>query len=316
MAREGFPILMYHRVEDSLYMEPGGLKLSGEHCSLKKFTAALQRLKREFKVVPLSKAAVVHRDHLLENTAVLTFDDGTRDHVEVVLPLLQEFGLTATFFVMSGPFSDWIPPTFKMQLITGGAVPLGEVAEKRFPVVLDEVAPDFARQYRKGVKVPQDRYISESQRVREMKYLVNYLMPARTKDTVVERLFHAMFGSAAETGTARKMFLSPADIRKLTGAGMTIGSHSRSHYNLATLGAEHEVFTEVVGAKEEIARNTGVVPAYFAYPAGGRQGFTPANAALVAEHFAAACITGTQRDLCTPADGIYELPRIHEKYFG
>lgn len=317
MGAESFPILMYHRVEDSQYMHQVGLQLSGEHCSLEKFRGDLERLKRSYQVLQLGAivAALARGTELPSNVAAITFDDGTRDQVEVILPLLKEFELPATFFVMSGPFDGWIPPTFKMQLITGGGVPLEEVAKEHFPAVLDEEAPEFAAQYRAGVEVPKERYITEAQPIREMKYLVNYLMPARTKDAVVETLFKKLFGDTAEAEITRKMFFSPEDVHLLVEAGITVGSHSRSHYNLSTIEDSAEVEREVVGSKETIARATGVTPDFFAYPAGGRQGYTAENIALVAENYRAAFITGTQKDLCTTRDPIYELPRMHEKYF-
>jgi peptidoglycan/xylan/chitin deacetylase (PgdA/CDA1 family) len=42
-------------------------------------------------------------------TAVLTFDDGFRDALDVVLPLLQSFGISATFYVCPGWFGSAHP---------------------------------------------------------------------------------------------------------------------------------------------------------------------------------------------------------------
>lgn len=318
MTQVAFPILMYHRIEDSLYMEQAGLKLSGEHCPIEKFRSDLVHLREHYQVLPLGEIvfAIASGIPLPANAAAITFDDGTRDQVEMALPLLVAFGLPATFFVMSGPFLGWIPPTFKMQLITGGGVPLEEVAAVHFPATLDVLAPDFAEQYRQGVEVPPDRYISEAEPIRRMKYLVNYLMPVRTKDAVVGALFRGLFGADAEKDLCRKMFFSPADVARIVGfLGMDIGCHSCSHYNLATISDPVDVRREVVGAKQEIADATGVTPELFAYPAGGRQGYTPANVELVRQHYRAAFSTGTQRDLAMSAGPLFELPRMHEKFF-
>lgn len=317
MNLTAFPILMYHRVEDGAYMHTAGLRLSGEHCSLERFRGHLERLTHEYRVLELTEVADAFAKEcdFPPNTAVITFDDGTRDHIEVVFPLLCEFGLPATFFVMSGPFLARIPPTFKMQIITGGVVPLDEVAGHYFPDVLKRVAPAFAEQYCKGVEVPPDRYIGEAfEVVRQMKYLFNYLLPASLKDRVADELFRELFGDT-EADFVRRMFLTPEDVKRLADAGMTIGCHSRSHYNLSTIKEWDDVVGEVVMSKAEIAQATGIAPEIFAYPAGGKQGYTPATVKLVALHYRAAVITGTQRDFCTTSDSIFELPRLHEEYF-
>jgi peptidoglycan/xylan/chitin deacetylase (PgdA/CDA1 family) len=323
MIAHGFPILMYHRIEDAAYMHPAGLRLSGEHCSLKRFRDHLETLRRAYQVLPLAEAASAIREgrDIPGNAAVLTFDDGTRDHVETVLPALIELDLQATFFVMSGPFAGVVPPTFKMQLITGGRVPLDVVAGDLLPRVLEQSGREFAReyaQYQSGTKlVPADRYVGEeAESVRQMKWLVNYVMPSHVKDVVVDALFRTLFDNEGEEEIARAMFLGAGDVRRLGEAGMTIGCHSRSHYNLATVRDRRILVEEIVESKDEISRTTGVVPRLFAYPAGGREGYTPECVTLVKEHYEAAVITGSQRDLCTYRDAIYELSRMHEKYFG
>lgn len=207
-----------------------------------------------------------------------------------------------------------------MQLITGGAVPLDEVAEVHFPETLKYAVPHFwwdYKSYQAGINVvPPQRYITEPEPVRRMKYLVNYLMSSAVKDAVIGVLFDRLFGVEIEADIAAKMFLSPDDVRRLADAGMSIGCHTRSHYNLATIEDSIQVRREVVEAKGEIEAATGARVTLFAYPAGGREGYTPECAELVARHYEAAVITGTQRDLVTPADSIFELPRIHEKFFG
>ncbi len=117
-----FPILMFHRVADEEYMHTNGLILSGEHCPRKRFEMLLKKLKEKYDVWLLPEIINYYLDHdsLPDNIAAITFDDGTKDHLAIVLPLLLKYALTATFFVMSGPLQGLLPATFKMQLITGG----------------------------------------------------------------------------------------------------------------------------------------------------------------------------------------------------
>lgn len=310
---------MYHRIDPEV-TSPEDLRLSGEHCPFERFYAQAERISREFYVLPLDEIIRRIRNGKLlpDNTAAITVDDGTRDGVEIMLPVLQKFGLVATFFIMSGPFRGKIPPTFMMQLVTGGTIDLDQVATVIFPEVLAHNAPaQFNEEWKRGVEVPAERYIGEpTEGVRRMKFLVNYQMPGDVKDRVVEALFEQMFGTGAESEIADRMFFSTEDCRALLGSSMTIGCHSDLHYNLSTLADEDAVQREIVGSKSLIAEAIGVEPRLFAFPAGGKAGYTPQHIEVVKAHYNAACITGNQQDWVDPSsDSIFELPRMHEHFF-
>lgn len=67
----------------------------------------------EYKVISLFELFQSLRNgnyHRLGKSVVLTFDDGYRDFVTTVLPVLQEYGLVATVFLVTGMFggtSSW-----------------------------------------------------------------------------------------------------------------------------------------------------------------------------------------------------------------
>jgi len=91
------PILMYHRIID----------IPGDRISMppEKFAAQMRYLRDHgFHAVSL---AALHR-HLAESVplpsrpVVLTFDDGYEDNLTTALPILREYGMTGTVFVISG----------------------------------------------------------------------------------------------------------------------------------------------------------------------------------------------------------------------
>jgi peptidoglycan/xylan/chitin deacetylase (PgdA/CDA1 family) len=81
-------ILMFHDVGGDDYPEAA-------------FAATLEWLARSFRVVPLALVveSVANGRRIAEVGVSLTFDDGLRNHVTVVYPLLRRMGLPATFFV-------------------------------------------------------------------------------------------------------------------------------------------------------------------------------------------------------------------------
>ena len=84
---------MYHGVRT------GQLRINGRHITAKHFEKQLQYFKRKFSVVPLDQlcemkfAGVVPEKHAI----ALTFDDGFVNNLTVALPLLEKYGLPATF---------------------------------------------------------------------------------------------------------------------------------------------------------------------------------------------------------------------------
>jgi len=82
--------------------------------------------------------------------------------------------------------------------------------------------------------------------------------------------------------------MTPDQLRKLLAAGMTIGAHTRSHPNLASL--DHcALRDEVYGAKLDLERLTGVPVEYLAYP-GGRFSQKVVQAAQDAGYLAACSV--------------------------
>jgi peptidoglycan/xylan/chitin deacetylase (PgdA/CDA1 family) len=90
-------ILIYHRV----LAEPD--MLFPEEVDARRFEQHLRLLQRWFQVLPLGEAVRRLAERRLPGRAAcITFDDGYADNAEVALPILQRYGIPATFFVTSG----------------------------------------------------------------------------------------------------------------------------------------------------------------------------------------------------------------------
>src|SRR5438874_12584150 len=97
--------LCYHSVTNWPRLIPHELKL---HTSASLFTKHLDYLQRHYRVIPLGEYLEVRRARrrLPRYTAVLTFDDGTRNFLTVVAPILRERRLPATAFVITKSTSE------------------------------------------------------------------------------------------------------------------------------------------------------------------------------------------------------------------
>ena len=93
---------MYHYVRESRESSPDGIRplLTGE------FEEQLDWLERNFEIVSAEEFLVALKGGLGSSgkaPCLLTFDDGTRDHLEVVFPILQRRSLPGLFFVLTWP---------------------------------------------------------------------------------------------------------------------------------------------------------------------------------------------------------------------
>jgi glycosyltransferase involved in cell wall biosynthesis/peptidoglycan/xylan/chitin deacetylase (PgdA/CDA1 family)/SAM-dependent methyltransferase len=87
-------ILLYHRIDRSS-RDRWRVCVSPEN-----FAAQLDRLVQRFEPVPLRKLADSVRDARVQHGSIaLTFDDGYRDNLTSALPLLNDRGIPATFFL-------------------------------------------------------------------------------------------------------------------------------------------------------------------------------------------------------------------------
>jgi peptidoglycan/xylan/chitin deacetylase (PgdA/CDA1 family) len=92
--------LCYHSVTRLREAIPHELKL---HLPLALFAAHLDYLQRHCHVIPLAEYLAARREgrRLPDRSVVLTFDDGTRNFLTVVAPLLVERNLPATAFIIT-----------------------------------------------------------------------------------------------------------------------------------------------------------------------------------------------------------------------
>jgi len=95
------PILMYHRVDEGTAPDRMGQELT---VSPERFGAQLAYLKsRGISAISLEELHErLERGQPLDHAVVLTFDDGYADQYDYAVPLLHQYGDSATFFVITG----------------------------------------------------------------------------------------------------------------------------------------------------------------------------------------------------------------------
>lgn len=106
----------------------------------------------------------------------------------------------------------------------------------------------------------------------------------------------------------RRPLLDWAQLREMTGAGIAVGSHSRTHPDLTRL-PRHEVEAELDGSKRDIEDALGRAVETLAYPYGA---YDDKVRAVAHGHFALAC--STRLGYVGPSSDALALPRLDVYY--
>ena len=274
-------ILTYHRVLTTA--DP----MLPDEVDVDAFTLHMDSLRRHFCVLALGEAlARLKRGTLPANAVCITFDDGYANNAEVALPVLQEKGLPACFFIatrfLDGTcmWNDAVVEacrTTQMRDVDFSWLGLGEV----------EFASTEMR------RVVAERLLTTMKRLQ-----------LEERDDAVSRLCEEL-----RVNRPRGLMMTPDQIRLLASAGMELGGHTIAHPILSTLSAA-EAESEIGGGKEELEGLAGQSVRWFAYP-NGRPGvdFGERDVSIVRRLGFDAAVT-TERGAAVQQSDPYRLPRF------
>jgi peptidoglycan/xylan/chitin deacetylase (PgdA/CDA1 family) len=239
---------------------------------------------------------------------LLTFDDGLRDHLEVVLPVLQarrHFGL---FYVSSSPIlTGKILDVHKVQLA------LGRLGGKAAYAWLRRNAPHLLSR-ENGVPAAEGYNVQSEPEVVSIKRLFNWQLPEEERSGPLDALFAFAFDGAPPDCYA--FYMREAEIRTLSDAGMGIGAHGHKHLLSSRIAPELE--KAEVDLSGNFIESVGGSRAWgYCHPFGSPGAFTEYGKSLLADAgfpFALAVVrpaTDVPAEIRTPLarSERYSLPR-------
>jgi peptidoglycan/xylan/chitin deacetylase (PgdA/CDA1 family) len=207
--------------------------------------AQLRYLVRYFKVVALETMLerLTNNSFPLAHEIVLTFDDGLRNNLTVVYPILRDLQLPATFFVCPALVESgaWLwNHEMRCRLQTLAAPDLAELQTK---LPSPGTSVDGIVEWMKTLRLPQ-RHHAEA--------IIRHATPD----------FQA-------TASQRASFdmMNWDDLLSLDSRLITIGSHTLSHPILNTLGAQ-EIESELLESRRCLEQRLQRTVDFFCYPNG------------------------------------------------
>ena len=233
MNRKSLRILMYHRFTDR---EP-----LARQCA---------HIRAHYSPVSMSQAAdwLIHCGQLPENAVAITVDDGYRDFYQVAYPVLREYGIPATVYLVSD-FIDrgcwlWVDQVQYLFLHTQARNPELETPESRKAA---------ARSVTESAKK-----LSNAERLR-----------------LLETLPQQLGVQLPEQAPPACEPLTWDEVRQMAAAGIEFGAHTRTHPILSRLASERELRAEIAGSKQRIEQQVGRAVEHFCYPNGAREDVSP-----------------------------------------
>ncbi|WP_422928075.1 polysaccharide deacetylase family protein [Singulisphaera sp. PoT] len=215
------------------------------------FRAEVMHLRDRFRLISMDELVALADSgfEVDRPTALITFDDGYRDNLEVALPILEELGAPATFFIPTGFFDEPKIPWW------------------------DHVAYVMKRSGRERLVLdwPEavDIELTPGARIPEIMRVIGLYLDGKIDD---EARFRAYLEERAkvvvdEAALGSALFMGWEGVRRLVSSGMTVGAHSRSHRRLSSL-SEDEQRDELEGSKKILEREVGREVTTIAYPFG------------------------------------------------
>lgn len=292
-------VAMYHYVRDAARTPLPGLKA----LSPADFDAQLDVLSSLRRIVDFCDVETALRGGPRPPAAaLLTFDDGVRDHYDI-MPRLLARQATGVFFV-SGDTVAQHPRVLNVHKVHVLMARLGADA------LLERLIATLPFEHAANVLAepsPPELYRYDGHAARTVKRLLNYTLPIDLATGVLSDLFEEQFGS--ETDFARAFYLTPSMIEDMSRAGMTFGYHTQTHPVLSRLSRDAQR-RELDGGGELIRSLTGQSSVPFCIPHGHRSSYDTTTLALLSELGYSVAFTAVREVATWRSDARLEVPRL------
>ncbi len=252
MGFDATRILMFHRVlEDSpaAFGLPSCYRMRGTALTMGELVGVVEAAGPILPLDAVERALAC--GEAPPRGVVLTFDDGYREHLDVVAPFLAARGLRATFYVATGLHGE------------GATVAVVDAWYWLLDHAVDRVGevPLPRGEVHRG---PVDTLAGKADWVAGAPKAALLAATAEHQAVMIAAL-GASLGCVLPGDLAARLYLRPRGWSALVGLGMRVGAHSVGHPRLTQVG-EGVLRAEVEGSVEEVGRLGD--PVAFAYPDG------------------------------------------------
>ena len=235
-------IVMYHYVRElslSRYPDINGL-------SVKEFERQLDYFENNYQFITVEDciASIYDRTSKIpENSLLLTFDDGYKEHFTEVFPILDQRGIQGAFFPPVQAISEHkVLDVNKIHFILASAED-----NKNLVKALDDRIIDLTEDY--NLEKPEHYFnkLGDSEHrydppeIIYFKRLLQRELPEEPRKMILDDLFKEFVGVEEEI-FARELYMNEEQIKCMHRNGMFFGGHGYSHKWLNAISAKEQEF--------------------------------------------------------------------------
>jgi len=237
-------ILTYHRFSDVD---------DGRSTTSRAFADQLAYLKAHYSILPLSRIAKMlsNGSRMPASVAAITIDDGFRDSYEIAYPILRDFGVPATVFVVTH-FVDkkaWLW-TDKLRYLTG-------------KTKTDTATLKFSGRY---LTIKLNAFASRLEVAARINSILKTL-PDKVKDEAIEEIAITLGLELPKEPPAEYAPVSWEQLCEMDSHGLEIGSHTVTH-PILTNTSDGQLGRELRDSRARLEEVLGRTVKLFCYPNG------------------------------------------------
>ncbi|MES2514090.1 MAG: polysaccharide deacetylase family protein [Bacteroidota bacterium] len=270
---------LFHRVspERDVLWDPMDVKL---------FDKCIRYISRNYDVVTIESLPRLSPG---KKYATISFDDGYKDNIIYALPILETYGVKASFYIVTDCINNNIPTwTYILDYLFNHT--------RKIKIHLDF---DFInKEFRENNIDTSAARITIVKKLKPALKILNHDQRTLVLNEVI---------SVLNDVTIPDLMMSWNDLEILKSKGHLVGSHTVSHCMLGTMTDETQIEYELKASALEIEKRLGFFPDTISYPVGSYNDTTIRLSKAVGYKIGLA----VNQDVFIPQrDSVYEIPRI------
>jgi peptidoglycan/xylan/chitin deacetylase (PgdA/CDA1 family) len=228
------------------------------------FRFQLEKLGKEGEFVSSNQIldSLNHGKSLPEKSILVTFDDGLKEQYEIALPILEELGVPALFYI--NPYNiaeSKVSNVHQIHLLRS------HIESSEILFVLNKIGLDLSLTCSEEEKaVSHYNYDSPDDAI--IKYILNFKLNYELRDEVVNSLFEDFFSLTERLNFHSSLYMDNSMVKQLS-LHDYLGSHTYSHQPLGMLNSD-KLLEEFLKSDEFFKNNKLPLPKSISYPYGSK----------------------------------------------
>ncbi len=275
------------------------------HITSKNFEAQLNYLKERYGIVSKDDWNNFRKTGRFPKGALLTFDDGLKDHINYVIPILKRNNFFGIFFVCTDPFHGKAMPVHLTHYLLSISSPdyvMKELIKNDIKLGLNFYLDS------KSLKAYKNQ--NQSEIAKNIKRIINWAHQDLGQREKLSDVFQQI-SNISLNQFVDSWYLNEIEVAKISDSGFEIGSHTCSHRLLSNL-TEKEFTNELRNSKVMLTEIVEKEISSFCFPFGGKNSY---NSLIINELFNSGysesfSVSPSEIDVhLLEQQSIYELPR-------